>query len=249
MKKTVLVTGGTTGIGKATVCAFGAKGYRVAFTSRNPERGKAFERELQTQGIEAAYFELDVTDEEDVVRVVGTVAARFGKLDVWVNNAGISGQQGVLLGDSSAADFKAVLDTNVLGVFYGMKYAIRSMLATGGGTIVNVASVAGLNGIPTGSHYCASKHAVVGLTKSAAAEYADQGIRINAVAPGGTKTEMVQQLIDSGRYSEASLGAIHPMKQLGGPEGIANAIVFLASDECPFMTGSILCVDGGYCAV
>lgn len=139
-----------------------------------------------------------------------------------------------------------MLDTNVMGVYYGMKYAIIEMLKTGGGTIVNLASIAGLNGLYATAQYNASKHAVVGLTKGTAIDYAQQGIRINAVAPGAIKTDILKNAIASGTYDVSSIEAIHPMNRLGEVEDIAKAIYFLASDENTFMTGTILNIDGGY---
>jgi len=245
MKKTVLITGATTGIGKATAFAFGNKGYNVVFTSRNQARGEAFSKELSDKGVENTFLELDVTNEEAVKTVVEKAVAKYGKLDALVNNAGVA-LGSVLMADATTEDLKQMLDTNVMGVFYGMKYAIKEMLKTGGGAIVNLASIAGHNGLLYTAQYCASKHAVVGLTKGAAIDYATMGIRINAIAPGATKTDILQGSIDIGAYSEESIAAIHPMKRMGTPKEIANGIVFLASDDCPFMTGTTLFVDGGY---
>lgn len=178
MTKTVIITGATTGIGKATALAFGKKDYNVVFTSRNQERGAAFSRELFEKGIENAFFQLDVTDEEAVNTVIDKTVEKYGKLDSIVNNAGIAlGSE--RLADSGTQHFKQMLDTNVMGVFYCMKYAIRAMLKSGGGTIVNLASIAGANGLLHTAPYCASKHAVVGLTKATAVDYATQGIRVN----------------------------------------------------------------------
>ena len=245
MKKTVLITGATTGIGKATAFAFGNKGYNVVFTSRNNSRGDAFSKELNDKGIANTFLELDVTNEEAVKNVVEKAVAKYAKLDALVNNAGVA-LGATLLADATTENLKQMLDTNVMGVFYGMKYAIQEMLKSGGGAIVNLASIAGHNGLIYTAQYCASKHAVVGLTKGAAIDYATMGIRINAIAPGAIKTDIIQGAIDAGAYSEEGIAAIHPMKRMGTVEDIANGIVFLASDECPFMTGTTLFVDGGY---
>ena len=245
MKKTVIITGGTTGIGKATAIAFGKKGYNVVVTSRKAEKEAEILSIIKQTGAEAAFYHLDVTNEQAVARLIDDVVAKFGKLDTIVNNAGIA-LGSALLADSEADNLKKMLDTNVMGVFYGMKYAIKAMLKTGGGSIVNLASIAGANGLLYTAPYCATKHAVVGLTKAAAIDYATQGIRINAIAPGAVKTEVLQDSIDSGTFTDESIAAIHPMKRMGTTEDIANGIVFLASDDCPFMTGSILFVDGGY---
>lgn len=246
MKKTVIITGGTTGIGKATAFAFAKKGYNVVITSRNEKRGEQTLTEMKEMGADVAFMKLDVNNEQECIQLIEKVVEKFGKLDTLVNNAGISGEQSGLLADSTGENLRALFDTNILGLFFGMKYAIRAMLKTGGGSVINLASIAGLNGLLYSAQYCASKHAVVGLTKAGAVEYATQGIRINAIAPGAIKTDILQNAIDGGSYSEESIAAIHPMKRMGTPEDIANGIVFLASDDCPFMTGTILSVDGGY---
>ncbi len=246
MNKTVIITGGTKGIGKATAIAFGKKGYNVVVTSRNTDRENDILDVLSKIGVDASFYTLDVTDEQSVNKLINDVVIKYGKLDVIVNNAGISGEQTGLLADSTTENFNNVMNTNVNGVFYGMKYGIKAMLKTGGGSVVNLASIAGLNGIYYCAQYCASKHAVVGLTKAAGVEYATQGVRVNAVAPGAIKTDILQDAIDSGNYSEESIANIHPMKKMGTVEDIANAILFLASDDCPFMTGEVLSVDGGY---
>lgn len=167
MAKTILITGGTTGIGRCTAYKFGRNGYNMAFTSRNEERGKKFEAELREAGIEASFFQLDVTDEAAVKATIDGVVARYGAMQTIVNNAGIAGET-KLLADNSTDNFREMIETNVMGLYYGMKYAIRHYLTVGGGRIVNLASIAGLNGIPYAVQYCATKHAVVGLTKGVA---------------------------------------------------------------------------------
>lgn len=245
MKKTVLITGGTTGIGKCSAELFGKRGWNVAVTSRNAKRGEEFVKELEAQGIDAMYLQVNVDNEQEVAKAIDDVVARFGKMDCIVNNAGIA--KGIEeMADTQTDDFKAMLETNVLGVYYGMKYAIRHYLATGGGSIVNLASIAGLNGIAHASTYCATKHAVVGLTKGAAVEYSSRGIRVNAVAPAACKTDIVRYAIDGGVYDEKSMGAMNPINRMGLPEEIATAIYFLASDDASFITGAILSDDGGY---
>ena len=176
MSKTVLITGGTTGIGKQTAIVLGQRGWNIAFTSRNKERGLQFEKELKEMNIKATFYQLDVTDEEAVKNVIDTVIKDYGKMDCIVNNAGIAGEN-KLFADCSTENFRSMIETNVMGVYYGMKYAIRYYLKTGGGNIVNLASIAGLNGIPYAAQYGATKHAVVGLTKAVAVEYADKTIR------------------------------------------------------------------------
>ena len=245
MNKTVLITGGTTGIGKQTAIVLGKRGWNVAFTSRNKERGSQFEKELKEMNITATFYQLDVTDEEAVKNVIEAVIKDYGKMDCIVNNAGIAGENN-LFADCSTENFRSMIETNIMGVYYGMKYAVRHYLKTGGGKIVNLASIAGLNGIPYAAQYCATKHAVVGLTKAVAVEYADKNIRVNAVAPGACDTEILQAARDAGNYDDSSLKSMHPMQRMGKPVEIANTIAFLASDDVPFMTGAIISADGGY---
>ncbi len=245
MKKTVIITGGTTGIGKATALHFAKNGYNVVVTSRNADKEAAVLSEFKENGVEVTFYPLDVTHENQVESVIIKTVEKFGKLDSIVNNSGIS-LGNALLGETVADDLKQMLETNVMGVYYGMKYAINAMLKTGGGTIVNLASIAGLNGLYATAQYNASKHAVVGLTKGAAIDYATKGIRINAVAPGAIRTSIFQGAIDSGMYKIEDIEGIHPMNRLGEVEDIAKAIFFLASDENSFMTGTILNIDGGY---
>lgn len=245
MKKTVIITGGTTGIGKATAVKFAQNNFNVVVTSRNAAKEMELREEFKQQGLEVCFEVLDVTDEKQVKEVIEKTAAKFGKLDVIVNNSGISLGNAVLA-DTVSEELKQMLDTNVMGVYYGMKYAIKEMLKTGGGAIVNLASIAGVNGLYATAQYNASKHAVVGLTKGAAIDYAQQGIRINAVAPGAIKTDILKNAIASGTYDVSSIEAIHPMNRLGEVEDIANGIFFLASEENKFLTGTILTIDGGY---
>lgn len=245
MAKTVLITGGTTGIGRCTAYKFGNNGFNVAFTSRNIVRGEKFEAELKSKGIEATFFQLDVTDEEAVKTTVEKTVGKYGALDTIVNNAAISGET-KLLGDNSTENFREMIETNVMGVYYGMKYAIRYFLSAGGGKIVNLASIAGLNGIPYAVQYGATKHAVVGLTKGAAVEYASKNIRVNAVAPCAVKTDILRTAIESGTYNEEIMGAMNPINRMGVPEEVANAIYFLAGDDATIVNGAILSADGGF---
>lgn len=245
MNKTVIITGGTTGIGKATAIHFAKNGYNVVVTSRNTDKETSVIADFKENGVDVTFFPLDVTQEKQVESVIQETVKKFGKLDSIVNNSGIS-LGNAILAETKSEELKQMLDTNVMGVYYGMKYAIIEMLKTGGGTIVNLASIAGLNGLYATAQYNASKHAVVGLTKGTAIDYAQQGIRINAVAPGAIKTDILKNAIASGTYDVSSIEAIHPMNRLGEVEDIAKAIYFLASDENTFMTGTILNIDGGY---
>lgn len=245
MKKTILITGGTTGIGKATALKFAQNNYNVVVTSRDERKKDELKSEFQKLGLEIFFEILDVTNEAQVEQVIRKVVAQFGKLNAIVNNAGIS-LGNTLLADTEADELKQMLETNVMGVYYGMKYAIKEMLKTGGGAIVNLASIAGINGLMATAQYNASKHAVVGLTKGGALDYATQGIRINAVAPGAIKTDILNNAIESGTYDISSIEALHPMNRIGEVEDIANGIYFLAAEENKFLTGTILNIDGGY---
>jgi NAD(P)-dependent dehydrogenase (short-subunit alcohol dehydrogenase family) len=245
MKKTIIITGGTSGIGKATGLHFAKKGYNVVVTSRNAAKEKEVMADFKNEGADLTFYELDVTKEEQVKEVIEKTVAKFGKLDSIVNNSGIS-LGNAILGETDSDELRKMLDTNVMGVYFGMKYAIQAMLKTGGGTIVNLASIAGINGLYATALYNASKHAVVGLTKGASIDYATQGIRVNAVAPGAIKTDILKNAIASGTYNVSTIEALHPMNRMGEVEDIAKAIYFLASDENTFMTGSILTIDGGY---
>jgi NAD(P)-dependent dehydrogenase (short-subunit alcohol dehydrogenase family) len=245
MNRTVIITGGTTGIGRATGLLFGKNGYNVVVTSRNTSKENDVIKDFKKNGVDVTFEVLDVTNEDEVKSVIEKTVQKFGKLDSIVNNSGIS-LGNSLLADTESDELKQMLDTNVMGVYYGMKYAIQSMLKTGGGTIVNLASIAGINGLMATAQYSASKHAVVGLTKGAALDYATKGIRVNAVAPGAIKTEILKNAIDSGSYDVSSIEALHPMQRIGEVDDIAKGIYFLASDENSFMTGTILSIDGGY---
>lgn len=244
-RKTVIITGGTTGIGKATAIKFAENNYNVVITSRDAKKETVVKNEFKAKGLEVDFQVLDVRNEGQVEALIKETVAKYGKLDVMVNNSGISLGNAVLA-ETESDDLKQMLDTNVMGVYYGMKYAIKEMLKTNGGSIVNLASIAGLNGLYATAQYNATKHAVVGLTKGAAIDYAQQGIRINAVAPGAIKADILQNAIDAGTYDVSGIEAIHPMNRLGRPEDIANGIFFLASDENKFITGAILSIDGGY---
>lgn len=250
MRKTVIITGGSTGLGKATAEKFAREGYQVAISGRNKEKGKAVAEEIEKKyNSECIFIQTDITNEIQVENLINTTMGKFGRIDVLVNNAGIAPFQGGELSHSATEAIKETFDTNVLGVYYAMKYALRVMKEQHSGAIVNVASVSGLNGIKMGAFYSASKHAVVGLTKSVALEYAELGIQINAIAPGTIHTELFQYFLDTGKFSLEDTKAIHPMKRLGTPEDIANGIYYLGSGQSPFMTGSVLTIDGGYLAV
>ncbi len=239
----VLITGALTGIGRATALAFAREGARIVVSGRRDEEGHALTQELRALGAEAEFIRADVRHEDDVCNLVDKTVARFGRLDVAVNNAGTEGTPGPVT-EQTAASYAATFDTNVLGVLLSMKHELRVMQAQGAGSIVNLSSTMGQRGAPGASLYTASKHAVEGLTKSAALEAAAFGVRVNAVAPGPIETAMLDRITGSADR-KADLVAGVPLKRAGRPEEIADAIVFAASDRASFITGQIINVNGG----
>jgi NAD(P)-dependent dehydrogenase (short-subunit alcohol dehydrogenase family) len=239
----VLITGALTGIGRATALAFAHEGARVVISGRHEEAGQALLAELRALGAEAEFVRADVRHEEDVRVLVDAAVGRFGRLDVAINNAGTEGRPGPLT-EQSAESYAATFDTNVLGTLLGMKHELRVMLAQKRGSIINISSTFGSRGGAGASLYAASKHAVEGLTKSAALEAAAVGVRVNAVAPGPIETGMLNRFTGN-EQSKAALIAGVPLKRGGQPEEIAAAILFLASDKASFITGHILAVNGG----
>ena len=244
-QKVAVITGGAAGIGKSTAMLLASKGIKVVISGRRKAEGQKAIEEIRAQGGDAAFIAADVDNETQVSQIIGFAVKKYGRLDLAVNNAGISNETKTI-GDSEPAKFQAMLQTNVMGVYLCMKYEIQQMLKNGGGSIVNLASIAGLNGIPYAGPYAATKHAVVGLTKSGALDYATQNIRINAVAPGAIKTDIIAGSIAQGQYDEATISAMHPMARMGNPEEIAHGIAWLLSDEASFVTGHILNIDGGF---
>ena len=242
----VLITGGLTGIGRAAALAFAKKGAKVVVAGRRDEAGKALAEELRALGAEAEFINADVRSEDDVRALVDETVARFGRLDIAVNNAGTEGQVGPITGQT-AETYAATFDTNVLGVILSMKHEVRVMRGQGRGSIINISSTYGHEGAAGASVYVGSKHAVEGITKSVALETAKSGIRVNAVAPGPTDTGMLTRFTGTPE-KKASLAAEVPMGRLGRSEELADAIVFIASDQASYITGHILNVDGGHTA-
>lgn len=240
----VLITGALTGIGRATALAFAHDGARLIVSGRRDEPGHALAEELRMLGAEADYIRADVRHDDEVAHLVDQTVARFGRLDVAVNNAGTEGSFGPMTGHT-VEDYAATFDTNVLGTLLSMKHELRVMQAQGAGNIVNVSSVLGKIGTPNGAIYVASKHAVEGLTKSAALEVAASGIRINAVAPGPIATGLLDRVTGGSEERLDYMKAYVPAHRLGTPEEVAAAILFLASPACGFLTGHSLSVDGG----
>jgi NAD(P)-dependent dehydrogenase (short-subunit alcohol dehydrogenase family) len=239
----VLITGALTGIGRATAFAFANEGARIVVSGRRDDTGEALVTELRALGAEAEFVRADVRHENEVQNLVDKTVARFGRLDVAVNNAGTEGKPGPII-EQSAESYAATFDTNVLGVLLSMKHELRVMQPQGSGSIVNLSSTMGQRGAAGASLYTASKHAVEGLTKSAALEAAAFGVHVNAVAPGPTETPLLDRFSGSADR-RAALAAGVPLKRFGRPEEIADAIVFAASDKASFITGQIINVNGG----
>lgn len=245
--KVVLITGGTSGIGEAAAVLFAGHGAKVVVAGRREQLGAAVVQRIKSAGGEATFVKTDVTSEEEVKGLVDQTVEKYGRIDVAFNNAGV--EAAGMVTDFSVDDYRKVFDINVLGVFLSMKYEIQQMLRQGGGVIVNTSSILGHVAVPGASIYNASKHAVEGMTKTAALEYAQQGIRINAVAPGATATDMIDRFAGKeGAESREALAAQHPMNRLATSEEIAAAVAYLASDGASFTNGVSLPVDGGYLA-
>jgi NAD(P)-dependent dehydrogenase (short-subunit alcohol dehydrogenase family) len=239
----VLITGALTGIGRATAFAFANEGARMVVSGRSDDAGEALVTELRSLGGQAEFVRADVRHENEVQYLVDKTVARFGRLDVAVNNAGTEGKPGPIT-EQTAESYAATFDTNVLGVFLSMKHELRVMQAQGAGSIVNLSSTMGHRGAAGASLYTASKHAVEGLTKSAALEAAAFGVRVNAVAPGPIETAMLDRFTGNADR-KAGLVAGVPMKRVGRPEEIADAIVFAASGKASFISGQVIAVNGG----
>ena len=243
----VLITGALTGIGRATARAFAHDGGRLVISGRRDAAGQQLVAELRQGGVEAAFLRADVRHEDDVCRLVEQTVARFGRLDVAVNTAGTEGKPGPVT-EQSADSYAATFDTNVLGTLLSMKHELRVMLAQGSGSIINVSSTFGQTGGAGASVYAASKHAVEGLTKSAALEAAGAGVRVNVVAPGPIDTGMLTRFTGTDERKAGLIAGV-PLKRVGTPEEIAQTMVFLASDQGSFMTGATIAVDGGKTAL
>jgi NAD(P)-dependent dehydrogenase (short-subunit alcohol dehydrogenase family) len=239
----VLITGALTGIGRATALAFAREGARLVVSGRREEEGRKLAAELEKLGAEAEFVRSDVRHEAEIRSLVDKTVARFGRLDVAVNNAGTEGTPGPLT-EQTVETYAATFDTNVLGTLLSMKHELRVMVPQGHGSIVNVSSTYGRSGAAGASAYVASKHAVEGLTKAAALEVAESGVRVNVVAPGPIETGMLNRFTGTAEKKAALVGGV-PVKRVGKPEEIAQAILFVASDKASFMTGASIAVDGG----
>lgn len=245
--KVALITGGTVGIGRATAVKFAQEGAKVMITGRQQAEGEKTVRLIQEAGGDGFFLKSDVAIEGDVKNMVDVCLKQFGRLDFAFNNAGVEGKMAPTV-EQTQENFHHVMNINVLGVMLSMKHQIPAMLKNGGGAIVNNASIAGTVGMANGGVYVASKHAVIGLTKSAALEVAKQNIRINSVAPGAIETDMYKRF--TGEQSEVReyLKGLHPIGRIAHPNEVATAVVFLCSPNASFITGTNLMVDGGFTA-
>ena len=244
--RVVLITGALTGIGRATALAFAKEGARVVVSGRHDEEGKKLAAEMRRLGAEAEFVRADVRHEEEVRKLIDKTVERFGRLDVAVNNAGTEGAPGPVT-EQTAESFAATFDTNVLGTLLSMKHELRIMLPQRSGSIVNVSSAYGSVGAAGASVYVASKHAVEGMTKSAALEVAGTGVRVNVVAPGTTDTGMLTRFTSTDE-NKAALVSTVPVKRVATSEEIAHVIAFIASENASYMTGASVPVDGGMIA-
>ncbi|MEH2079117.1 MAG: SDR family oxidoreductase [Nostoc sp.] len=243
--KVALVTGGTSGIGRATAIAFGVAGVKVVFSGRRDAEGEKTTKLIRETGAECLYVHSDASNEADIKALVQKTVATYGRLDCAFNNAGIE-SPGKPLHEQSIEDFDKLMAINVRGLFLCMKYEIEQMLSQGSGVIVNTSSTGGLVAFPKNSLYDASKHAVMGLTRSAALDYGKRGIRINAVNPGSIATELLDRAFKQLGISADIVDSLVPMGRIGKAEEVAQAVVFLCSDAASYITGQPLAIDGGY---
>lgn len=246
--KVALVTGGAAGIGRETAEAFARQGAQVVVSDVNVQAGEAAADAINAAGGEAIFIDCDVSDGAQVEQLIANTLNAYRRLDFAFNNAGVEFEQ-TKLADGDEETFDRIMDINVKGVWHCMRYEIPVMLAQGGGVIVNTASVAGLGAAPKMSIYSASKHAVIGLTKSAAVEYGKKGIRVNAVCPAVIDTGMFRRAAEANPKKAAYAAALHPVGRIGKASEIAAAVLYLCSDGAAFTTGVALPVDGGATAI
>ena len=247
--KVALVTGGASGIGRATALIFAREGAKLIIADMNEDGGQQTVHMITENGGDAIFVQVDVAQATEVEAMIGKAVETYGRLDCAHNNAGIAGRIRAPLHECPEDVWDHVLNINLKGVWLCMKYEIIQMLKQGGGAIANTASIMGLVGSWSGtSAYNASKHGVVGLTKTAALEYAKAGLRVNAVCPGYIRTPLIEAALEIRPEMEDQIIARHPIGRMGGPEEIAEAVVWLCSDAASFVTGHTMTVDGGYVA-
>lgn len=243
--KVALVTGGASGIGEACSLTFARGGANVVVVDLNEDLGAKTVAAVKELGGGALFLRVDVADASAVEQMVADTIAKFGRLDIAVNNAGIGGEPN-MTGAYTIEGWHKVIDVNLNGVFYCMRYEIPAMLTNGGGAIVNMASILGSVGFATAPAYVAAKHGVVGLTKAAALEYTKQGIRVNSVGPGFIKTPLLAGALDDA--TQAYISGLHATGRMGESQEVANLVAFLCSDDASFLSGGYYLVDGGYTA-
>lgn len=241
--KVVIVTGSSSGIGRATAIAFAKRGAKVALVDWNTDVDT--EKTIKTNGGEAIFIKCDISKEDQVQQMVQQTVAHFGRLDAAFNNAGVEGDVAIAT-ECSNDNWERVLGVNLTGTWYCMKHQIPEMIKSGGGAIVNTASIAGILGSPNVPAYVTSKHGIVGLTRNAALDYAKQNVRINAVCPGPTHTSMIDRFLEVDASFLPLMEAATPIGRLGKPEEIAEAVVFLCSEGASFIIGQAIAVDGGW---
>ncbi|MBI2914167.1 MAG: glucose 1-dehydrogenase [Chloroflexi bacterium] len=246
-RKVAIITGAASGIGQATALLFAEEGTKVVVADWDEAKGKRVADEIARAGGSATFVKVDVSNPEDVQTMVRVAVETYGRLDVLFNNAGVEGEQAPTA-DCSLENWERVIAINLKGVFLGMKYGIAAMLDTGGGSIINNASVAGLVGFAGIPAYCASKGGVIQLTRTAALEYAKQGIRVNVICPGVIWTPMVERFTAASEEVRKTLEALEPIGRFGQPEEVARLALFLACDDSSFCTGAPFVVDGGFVA-
>ena len=247
--KVAVVTGGTSGIGEAAALALAREGAKVVVAGRRESEGQAVVDAIKKTGGEALFIKTDVSSEADIQVLIGKTVAMFGRLDIAFNNAGIEGQMGLTTDKQTEGNFDSVFNINVKGVVLSMKHEALAMLRNGGGSIINTSSIAGQIGLAGAGLYVASKHAVNGLSKSAALEFARKGIRVNTVSPGTIQTDMINRMVGEGQSDARKWWEDkHPVGRFGTVDEVAAAVVWLASPASSFVTGTDIAVDGGYMA-
>ena len=243
-QKVAIITGASSGIGRATAVALAKEGVRVVLAARRAKESEETLQLVKKAGRDGIFVKTDVASEHEIEQLVELAVGKYGRLDYAFNNAGVV-EDATSFVDQTSSVFDNIMNINVKGVWLSMKYEIPQMLKNGGGAIVNNSSGLGVIGMPQMPVYIASKHAVLGLTKSAALEYAKSGIRINAVAPGAIETEMFEKLVEGKKQLRDTFNSMHPIGRVGKSEEIANAVVWLLSEKASFVTGHTLLVDGG----